>query len=170
MKILLSVFTKQNGFTMIELIVVFSIMATLSTVGIASFVSYSRTQVLQQTTNDLVNVLNTAKTRAASQIKPSSSCSATNILQGYSVSINIAARTYSLNIICSGTTTALSTIILPTNVSFNSASDIPPTTAATNIIFPILTGGTSGSGNIVLSSFNQTKTVVVSSVGGVSVQ
>lgn len=159
----------SSGFTMIELIVVFSIMAVLSTFGIASFVSYSRTQVLQQATNDLVNVLNTAKTRSASQIKPSSPCLATSILQGYSLTVNIAARTYSLNIICSGTTTALSTTTLPTNVFFNSISGTPPTTT-TNIIFPILTGGTTGSGNIVLSSFGQTKTVVTSSVGGVSVQ
>lgn len=159
----------SSGFTMIELIVVFSIMAVLSTFGIASFVAYSRTQVLQQATNDLVNVLNTAKTRAASQIKPGPPCLATSILQGYSLTVNIAARTYSLNIICSGTTTALSTTTLPTNVFFNSISGTPPTTA-TNIIFPILTGGTSGSGNIVLSSFGRTKTVVTSSVGGVSVQ
>lgn len=160
----------NKGFTLIELIVVFSVLAVLSTVGIASFASYSRAQVLQQATNDLVNTLNTAKVRAASQTKPSQ-CLSESVLQGYSVTINIAARTYSLNVICSGITTSLSTTTLPVNVSFNSATGVPPTTA-TNIIYPVLTGGVSGAGNIVLSSYNQTKTITITicPVGGIQVQ
>nr|MBI5456079.1 prepilin-type N-terminal cleavage/methylation domain-containing protein [Candidatus Levybacteria bacterium] len=158
-----------HGFTMIELIVVFLVMAVLSTVGIASFVDYSRAQVLQQAANDLVNTLNTAKTRTVSQNKPIE-CPSTSVLQSYSVTINTGAGTYSLNVTCSGVTTPLSTTPLTRDVSFNSASDTPPTTTI-NVIYPVLTGGVRGTGNIVLMSFNKTKTITISSsVGNISVQ
>lgn len=155
-----------RGFTLIELIVVFSVIAVLSTIGVASFVSYSRAQTLQQATNDFITVLNTAKARASAQVKPSPTCISTSALQGYSVTVNIVARTYSLNVICSGTTTAISTSTLPTNVSFNSAAGIPPTTT-TNVRFSVLTGGVTGTGNVVLSSYGATKTVTINSVGGI---
>lgn len=158
--------SNQRGFTLIELIVVFSVIAVLSTIGVASFVGYSRAQTLQQATNDFITVLNTAKVRASAQVKPSPTCLTTSTLQGYSVTVNIVARTYSLNVICSGTTTSISTTTLPTNVTFNSASGIPPTTT-TNIIFSVLTGGVSGIGNVVLSSYGATKTVTINSVGGI---
>lgn len=157
------------GFTMIELIVVFSVMGVLSTIGLASFVSYSRSQVLQQATNDFTTFINSAKTRAASQVKPSTQCTSLSILQSYSVTINIVARTYSLNVTCSGNSTVLQTTTLPQNVSFNSATASPPTTT-TNIIFPVLTGGVNGSGNVVISSYSLIKTVTVSPVGGILVQ
>lgn len=160
----------QKGFTMIELIVVFSVMAVLSTVGIASFVDYSRSQALQQATNDLVNVLNTAKSRAISQIKPSVAACNTGTLTGYRVIINDPSiNKYTLYAVCSGSLVSPLTTSLPTNVSFNSAAGSPPTTA-TNIYFSVLTGGVSGSGDIVLSSFSKTKTVNISPVGGISVQ
>lgn len=159
----------NRGFTIIELIVVFSVMAVLSTIGIASFSSFSKSQVLQQATNDLVNTLNTAKVRSASQNKPNPPCLANSILENYNVVINIALKTYSLNVVCSGTTNILKTTALPSNVNFNTASGTPPTTTTT-IVFPVLTGGVNRSGNIVLSSFGLTKTITISQVGNISVQ
>lgn len=156
--------SRSNGFTMIELIVVFSVMAVLSTVGIASFASFSRAQVLQQAANDLVNVLNTAKTRAASQIKPSILQCNNGILESYKVVINDpSANKYTLYAVCSGSSVGAMTTTLPLNVSFNSA-------AVTSIIYPVLTGGVNGAGNIVLSSYSLTKTINISSVGNISVQ
>ena len=46
----------RNGFTLIEMVVAFSILAVLSTIGIAAFVNYSRSQAMQQATNDLSTV------------------------------------------------------------------------------------------------------------------
>ena len=60
----------EKGFTLLELIVVFSIIAILSTIGLASFVNYSKAQILQGSANDIISTLNTAKSKAASQIKP----------------------------------------------------------------------------------------------------
>ena len=155
-----------RGFTLIELIVVFSVIAILSTVGVASFVSYSKAQTLQQARNDFVTILNTAKSRSSAQVKPSSQCLSNRVLEGYSVTINIPARTYSLNIVCSGIATVLSTATLPTNVTFNAATDTPPTTT-TNIVFSVLTGGVTGTGSVVLNAYNATRTVTINSVGGI---
>lgn len=160
------IFKQNKGFTLIELIVVFSVIAIISTTGVASFVSYSRSQTLQQVTNDFVTVLNTAKGRSISQIKPSQ-CNSASVLDGYVVIANIAGNSYTLNVICSGVTTPLSTpIILPASVSFNSATGNPPTTT-TSILFSVLTGGVIGAGNVVLSSYSQTKTITVTPVGGI---
>ena len=155
----------QKGFTLLELIIVFTVIAILSTVGLASFVNYSKTQALQQSYNDLLNTLNTAKSDAFSQIKPSQCNSYT--LNGYSVVINTSTwKSYSLNVICSGNTFTLSTITLPTNVSFNTGSGTPPTTT-TNVFFSLLTSGVVGTGNIVLSGNSKTKTITITGVGGI---
>ena len=62
------VLKKSEGFTLLELIVVFSIIAILSTIGVASYTSYARQQLLQGAVNDLSAVLNTAKSKASSQV------------------------------------------------------------------------------------------------------
>lgn len=169
------VFSKKNlsqkGFTLLELIVVFTVIAILSTVGLASFVSYSRTQTLQQSYNDLINDLNTAKSNSFSQVKPQA-CSS-YILTGYTLSINTSSsnpvtkpawRSYDLSAICSGNIFVVKTIILPTGVSFNNASGVPPTTT-TNVSFSVLTGGVIGAGNMVLSAYSNTKTITISGIG-----
>lgn len=171
------IFSKKNlsqkGFTLLELIVVFTVIAILSTVGLASFVGYSRTQTLQQSYNDLINNLNTAKSNSFSQVKPPSCNSYT--LNGYKLSINTsnlnpvtkpAWRSYDLSAICSGNTFVVKTVILPTGVSFNNTTAIPPTTT-TNVFFSLLTGGVVGAGNMVLSAYSNTKTVTISNIGGI---
>jgi len=59
---------QSQGFTLIELIVVFSIMAILAVVGIASFVSYSRSQALTTTVADIKTILGSARSYTASQV------------------------------------------------------------------------------------------------------
>ncbi len=85
----LFIIRKSAGFTFIELIVVFSVIAILSSVGIASFVSYSRTQQLNSSSSELVTLINLAKSRSASQIKPNNIgiCSNNATLEGYEVRI-----------------------------------------------------------------------------------
>ena len=158
----------QNGFTLLELIVVFTVIAILSTVGLASFVNYSRAQVLQQAYSDLLNTLNTAKSNAFSQVKPPQCASYT--LEGYSVSINTSTwKSYSLNAICSGNKFVVSTTNLK-DVTINNSAASPPTTIPGNpptVFFSLLTGGVIGAGNIVLSGNGNTKTITITNVGGV---
>ena len=72
----------EKGFTLIELMVVFSILAVLSTIGVAAFVSFSRTQTLNAAASDIKSMLNLAKSRAYSQVKPSVTPCNTSQLDG----------------------------------------------------------------------------------------
>lgn len=159
--------SNRSGFTLLELIVVFSVIAIISTVGLASFVSYSKSQALGQAQNDLINTLSLAKSDAFSQVKPTQCANYT--LENYSVTINTSTwRTYYLKVTCSGNTFTLATTTIPSSsgVTINTQAGIPPTTT-TSVSFSVLTGGVNGVGDIVLSGNNQFKTITITSVGGI---
>jgi prepilin-type N-terminal cleavage/methylation domain-containing protein len=151
----------KNGFTLIELVVVFSIMAVLGTVGIASFVSYSRSQALQQVTSDLITTINTAKANAVSQTKPDS-CQ-NKSLNGYRV--YLVLDSYKLQAICNGSVSVpdISSTSMPTNgVKFDPTMTLPMT-----ITFSVISGGVTGAGTIILDgpTVGSKKTITVSAGG-----
>lgn len=166
----------SRGFTLLELVVAFSIMAVISTIGIASFVSYSQAQILQQAENDLLTALNTVKSLSNTQVTayPANnlSCLAGQSFGGYGLKIVAAtppaANYYYFYIICSGTKSPHTTYqtFLPKNIYFDSTN-----TTTTDVSFPILTGGAVGSGNIVIySTFttpHPTKTITVDGGGNI---
>ncbi len=168
---------QPKGFTLLELVVVFSIIATISTIGVASFVSYSQTQTLQQAENDLLTALNTAKSLSGAQVKvyPENNlaCNVGQSFGGYGIKIvevtPPGSNYYYFYIMCSGTESPHTTFqtTLPKSVYFDSTN-----TTTTDVFFPVLTGGVVGSGNIVIySTFttpNPTKTIAVDSGGNIS--
>ena len=124
----------------------FSIMAVLSTIGIASFVNYSQSQTLQQAVNDFTTTINTAKARAASQVNDV--CSGAS-LSGYDVVLTKTAHpttdhdSYTLNAICNGVKVPIPpTAKFPSGVSFDSSIFNPPSSPVT-VTFSILTGAVS---------------------------
>ncbi len=151
---------KSEGFTLLELIIVFSVISILSTIGIVSFVNYSRAQSLQTAAASLASTLNLAKSSASSQVKPNQ-CS-NEALSGYRVDI-LSDTTYSLSAVCLGTY-LIQTITLPDNgnIKFNLASG---QTTTTFVFFPVITSGVQGGGNIVLTGHDQTKTITVNPQG-----
>lgn len=153
---------RQKGFTLIELMVVLSVTAVLGTLGVAGFTTYNQIQILQSATSDVVTILNLAKSRAQSQVKLTALCSSSETLNGYKVDI-LAPKNYTLYLRCSGIDRQVSeeTKILPSDLSFN---------ASTSFLFPIQTGGVQAAGQIVISGFGRSKTVMVNSLGGVSIQ
>lgn len=146
------------GFTLIEIIVVFSILSVLSAVGLASFVTYSRTQAVTNERNNLILTLNVAKARAQSQVKPSN-CD-TQTLNGYQVSINTINNTYSLIADCSTADAVISTTRLSSNITFQSTSE-------TTYSFPVLTGGVTG-GTIVITGYGIVQTINVNTNGTIN--
>ncbi len=96
----------SDGFTFIELIIVMSITAILSTLGIASFLSYSRTQDLQQSTYLLNTYLQTARANVMAQVKPVGICSGS--LQSYQVLV-----------CCKGGGTSCPTCLSPNNIELD---------------------------------------------------
>lgn len=124
---------KKNGFTIVELIIVFSIIAILSSIGVVASVNYSRAQSLEAATQDLKTILNQAKSYAQSQYKPPE-CN-NNALEKFRLELDRSDNEYTLWVVCSG----LQTIVqsqLPSDVSF----DLTGTTSD-YFEFPILTGG-----------------------------
>lgn len=152
----------QKGFTLIELIVVFSIIAILSVIGVAAFVNYSRVQTLESASSDLVSALLVAKSRALSQVKPTSQapqCDSSSVLNGYNVVLNVSSNSYVLNVVCSNFTYAITTNTLPKNVTFS------PSPTSTILFFPIISSGVQGYGTIYLSAYGSTKTITVDPTG-----
>ena len=165
--------TDKNGFTLIELVVAFSIMAVLSTVGVVSFVNYSRTQTLNQAVNDLVTALGNAKSMSVAQSTTSSiksislKCSGGKSFGGYGITTTTATTpdSYNLYIMCSGTEVSSVSVFLPKNVSFDSSS------TTSDVFFPILIGGVVGDGAISLKdSFNSPlKTINIDPGGNIQI-
>lgn len=166
----------QSGFTLIEVIVVFSIIAVLSVIGVASFVNYSRVQTVESAASDLSSFLLVAKSKAISQVKPTSQvsqCDTNAILNGYKVvlcptsSSDIlcnAPNTYVIGVVCSNVSYKMQTGTLPKNVIYN------PSPTSTSFFFPIISSGVKGSGTISLSGYGFVKTITVDSVGGIQTQ
>ncbi len=152
----------SSGFTLIELIVAISVIAILSTAGIASFVTFSQRQALATATFDVVTMLNTAKSRALSQVKPSTppgnGC-ITNALNGYVVNIDIlGGTTYTLLARCLGAPdTLVQTGKLPIGIAFG------PST--TTFFFQVQTGHVVSTGTqIRINGYSsQSKTITVTS-------
>ncbi|KKP80461.1 MAG: hypothetical protein UR81_C0027G0009, partial [Candidatus Levybacteria bacterium GW2011_GWB1_35_5] len=57
-----------KGFTLIELIIVFTVLAILAVGGIAAFVAYSQTQALANDRENIISILNLAKANTTSQL------------------------------------------------------------------------------------------------------
>lgn len=165
-------FSNTQGFTLIELIVVFSVMAVLSTVGIASFVSYTNSQKLRNAVLDIKTSLQNARSQALSQTQ-NSACTGT--IQGYEVRICCrsggtscptcnSTGDYEIDATCStipnGVLVPGSSGILPSGVSISSSA----TTQRVFHFIPIVGGVTIG-GNIGITGNGQTQTVKVTTTG-----
>lgn len=184
----------QGGFTLIELMVVLSVTAVLGTLGIAGFVTYNQIQAVQSAANDLVTVLNIAKSRSQSQVKPSGVACSTNssgvirVLKGHIVTVyqGGAAATknkYKVEAICSlaadldvcdydRTVSVIALKSLPSKIEFKS-----PTNPKV-YCFPTLIGGVrdgngdelTEAGEITLSGYGREKTIEIDSAGGIRIQ
>jgi prepilin-type N-terminal cleavage/methylation domain-containing protein len=166
----------QPGFTLIELIVVITVMAILSTIGVVSFVGYSQAQTLNQATSDLVQTLNTAKSLSASQLKTLSKngkqwqCLTYQTLNGYGVEINTTNASHEYYVLYMQCVAGGIDYDYPdpssiTDWRTNLPSDVlfGPATNVADVFFPILSGGVVttpvDADSIVLTSHNNTKTI-----------
>lgn len=139
----------RDGFTLVELVVVFSVMAILGTAGIAAFVSYSRTQALDAASSEVLSMLQTAKSRAQSQVRPTHGNCATGTLEGYQVIIT-PPDTYTLELKCDVGVQEIERKRLPQNVTFQSG-------IFQTFLFRILTGGVVGTGPVTIWAYGKSK-------------
>lgn len=145
------------GFTLVELLVVASIMAILFSLSTAYYNQFNRSQILNQAVLELKNNLRLAQSMALTGEKPSSGCASPLTLDGYQV--NFSANLYRIQAKCSGALAGTEKVFnLSSAVAFQPVPAVP-------VLFKVLAGGVTGSGPITLSAFGTTKTVTVTSTG-----
>lgn len=164
---------REAGFTIIELLVVFAVIAILAGIGVASFVSYSRSQQVNQTANNLKLLINEAKFNSLSVVKSTKSEDGTiascgsNVLLGYSVSV-INSNQLRLIQECEGDSSIIKTVTLPSGLTVVSAQ---PSQNCVDVRFGSLSSSVTGVPcSIRVSGFGQVKTISVDAVGNTSVQ
>jgi len=144
-------------------------MAVLSTIGVASFVSYSRAQTLQQASNGLVTTLNTAKARALSQVKPSICLDANKkIIEGYQVVLDGTNMSYDLLVLCNDAPYHIwsSPTKLPTGVTFDTTKWSSSLPKKVTITFLVLTGGFASDGGDIDTLDDATKGELIITLNG----
>lgn len=156
----------ERGFTLIELLLVISIIAILSTIGIASFVSFSRTQLLNSAVSQVQITLETAKSRAFTQVKPNiTPCNSNaNPIRDYTVRI-LTTTQYQMSITCGAGAVLSEAQTLPVGVTF-------ATTSVGNIIrFKPLTGEAQFTSPTITINGNNggSKTITIDAAGTMTV-
>lgn len=118
------------GFTMIELLVVFSIIAIISSVGLAGFSSFSKEQTMKTTVDDIRAMLHSARSYTYSQLN---SCGNSQQFSGYQVvfcktnkgscSTCLGTNDYELDILCNGSpyNSPIQSKKLPANITVTAA-------------------------------------------------
>jgi prepilin-type N-terminal cleavage/methylation domain-containing protein len=147
---------KQRGFTLLEMLIVFGLMAVLSAIGFASYSSFNGSQSVQSGASDVSNLMNTAKSRSISQVKPTQ-CAGKS-LSGYQVQVTVSGGTYMLNVLCGGSTYLIETRKLPTNVTFAAGS-------TPFVTFMNSSGTPTALSTMTVSGNGKTKVITVSSTG-----
>ncbi len=165
-----TLFRNYRGFTLVELMVTTALLVTASVVTIAAYNQYSESQKIQNAALDVSLLLQKAKSRAQSQVKPGgvNACQS-NSLRGYEVRIcNVPQAKcaevdgYELHAICGNSSVSLEKKKLPSPVKFANASD--PT-----FFFQVLKGSVN-SGIIRLNYNSVQKTIQVSGPGYITIQ
>lgn len=148
---------QEAGFTLVELMVVITIIGILVTVGFASYHSFRQSQTLKAVAADLKNNLRFVQSKALAQEKPATGCT---VLDGYQVDIGVGTRNYSYAALCNGGADLISSRSfpsLPAGVTFSSA--IP-----SQIVFRILGSGATDA-TITISGFGRNIDVTLTKPG-----
>lgn len=162
------------GFSLIELMVVFSLMGLVASIGFASFSSYSQRQTVIQTGYDIKQVFDNAKFNALSSVKTSTSCTNPNTnLVGYKVVIcskaNCIGSTgpsyYELDTMCSDTDSLLYSKKLPQGVTVSASS------TCSEVKYNTLSNSVTGTPCVLtISGYGTTQNINIDSGGNASTQ
>jgi prepilin-type N-terminal cleavage/methylation domain-containing protein len=161
----------QAGFTLIEILVVFSIVTILSGIGVAAFASYSRTQQLAQSANNIKLLVSEARFNSLSGVKTNRDQNGNTItcgnesLIGYFVNVS-GTDQVELSMECANVSSqTVKVVTLPRGYTFGDA------TTCTQFRFDSLSATAGGVPcTMVLSGYGFTKTISIDIAGNASVQ
>lgn len=112
---------ENNGFTLIEIIVVTILIITLSSIGLAAYNSLHQRQVLQQAANEVKSALRDAQNRALAGEKIYPFCENKTLDYWQFISLD---TDYQINISCGGETMLIKSFSLPSGLNFIGFGDI----------------------------------------------
>lgn len=174
----------MRGFTLVELLVVFSVMGMLAVLGIAAFVDYSRSQTVATAALEFANMLQVARSRAQSQVKPETPVCNDNTLDGYAVIVcpygadgtTLQKDTYQLGAACGGAPTEETLVEkkLPSPVVFECTDD--DSGYGSGYVFRVISGavefggGAKSGGSLVIKGYGKQRTVTVYEDGRIVTQ
>jgi prepilin-type N-terminal cleavage/methylation domain-containing protein len=162
--------TSTKAYTLIEILVVLTIVAILFTVGYVGYRDFGRRQALAGIAKQIEGDLRLAQQMALSGEKPQSQACLNNALDGISFGISSAPYYYRIRAVCGNG--GYTTYPLIKEVAF--PTDITPTiNIATAIIFKVLGQGTNIPGSnavITLTQAGTNKTISITVEPGGSIR
>ena len=173
----MSSYRNSQGFTFIELIIVFTVLTIVGTVGIASLVDYSHSQEVASTALDLKTQLQHARSNAIAQIKPDacptdlSNPANNSTLLGYEFDFCPGAALgrpsacgadsidYEINAKCNNGIGYVNVLKKQYSTSLTISSTYR------SYFFPVLTGGVDRSGTVTVSAYGKSKGITITAPG-----
>jgi hypothetical protein len=149
-----------KGFTLVEILLSFGVIAVVAGISISTFSSYNKSQIFSQGVSDFKDLLGVSRSRAISQVKPPS-CGATP-LEGYEVRVTISGVGYSQYVKCGGVYYLMAQRRLPQQLAFSSGS-------VSSILFNVSTGTVTTPGSIIIAGLDKSNTVLIEKTGRISV-
>ena len=154
--------SSNKGFTLIELLLVIALIGILTIASLVGFNNYQQTQIFQTNASAVVEMVNLAKSRALTQVKPTQCQSAGKVLRGYQIHIMPSGTQYRLEAVCDASTYVLDTKDLPSSLAFTPTSQ-------RRILFVVSTGIVNNPGSVSITGFGRTKKIDVGQTGIISV-
>ncbi len=151
----------NKAFTLIELLVVIAIVAILASITIPSFSGFRREQALRNTTEDLLSLLNQARSDTLGSLN------GTN----YSVYIQPDKATYFPGSVFSVSNPANTVVVFTSDVTIPAVTGVVLNGGGSTITFDRLTGDTSSYGTITIqlvSDPTRQKVITISKTGLIS--
>lgn len=159
----------NRGFTLIELILVVSIIAIVSSFGFVSLNQLVGAKDFETSVDEFVNTVYEAKSNTLSQVKLGGNCTTTNLI-GYKISVNTSVDpiTYTMSIVCgtdsdtpsSWVTTAIKTLSFPSDTT----AEITP---LNNFMFETPNALVDEEFTINLTNDSSNRTIVVATAGAI---
>lgn len=152
----------RSGYTLIEIIVVVTIIGLLVGASIAGFNTLNQRQTVLSAGREVISIMRTAQQRALAGNKPDGIVC--EQLRGYSVKGTVNSNQYTLNTVCSNggveSTTLIRTYQMASNVTFVQTFTVQ---------FNVQTGGAGGNiGDLQLKTNVHTYTLNITSAGDIT--
>ena len=142
-----------SGFTVVELLIILSLIALLFTLGIAQYNRFNRAQSLNRAKDELVSNLRLTQGKAMAGEKPEV---CTETLSGHKLKFT-DNQNYKIVAVCGEEVDIKTDVVLPAGVIKQAGPD--------EIFFRVLSQGIESDISLILSGFDEEKTITVNTAG-----